>query len=320
MVTSQAVVDVAGQIELAVTIFHEITELKRVEVSQGLLAQTGIVLGDSLGYETRLKNIARLMVPDLADWCAIDLGTADGPLQRLVVVHVDQAKVELAHELQRRYPPHPDDRSGIYEVLRTGQSQFIADIPDALLEASISDPEQLALARRLGLKSAMIVPMVARGRTLGAMSLVWAESGRHYSRSDLMLAEELARRAALALDNAQLYEEAQQLNAQLEQRVVTRTAQLEAANIQLVREIVERRQAEEQVRVLNVELEQRVTERTAELERVNADLKNEIDERQKVGQAQRALLRRTREPLSHQSNDRHGAHSGRSLAGVVVQQ
>ena len=264
-------------------------------MSQGLLAQTGIVLGDSLDYETRLKNIARLMVPDLADWCAIDLGTADGPLQRLVVVHVDQAKVELAHELQRRYPPHPDDRSGIYEVLRTGQSQFIADIPDALLEASISDPEQLALARRLGLKSAMIVPMMARGRTLGAMSLVWAESGRHYSRSDLMLAEELARRAALALDNAQLYEEAQQLNAELEQRVITRTAQLEAANIQLVREIVERRQAEEQVRVLNVELEQRVTERTAELERVNADLKNEIDERQKVSQVQRALLRRTRE-------------------------
>ncbi len=295
MVTSQAVVNAAGQIELAVTIFHEITTLKRVEVSQGLLAQAGIVLGASLSYETRLKNIARLMVPDLADWCAIDLGTADGPLQRLVVVHVDQAKVELAHELQRRYPPHPDDRSGIYEVLRTGQSQFVADIPDALLEASISDPEQLALARQLGLKSAMIVPMVARGRTLGAISLVWAESGRHYSRSDLMLAEELARRAALALDNAQLYQEAQQLNAQLEQRVVTRTAQLEAANVRLVKEIVERRQAEEQVRVLNVELEQRVTERTAELERVNADLKNEIDERQKASQAQRALLRRTRE-------------------------
>ncbi len=295
MVTSQAVVDAAGQIELAVTIFHEITALKRAELSQGLLAQAGIVLGASLSYETRLKNIARLMVPDLADWCAIDLGSADEPLQRLAVVHVDPAKIELAHELHRRYPPHPDDRSGIYEVLRTGQSQFIADIPEALLEASLTDPEQLALARQLGLKSAMIVPMVARGRTLGAITLVWAESGRRYNRDDLALAEELARRAALALDNVQLYEEAQRLNTELEQRVITRTAQLEAANVQLVKEIAERRQAEEQVRILNGQLEQRVAERTAQLEQVNLDLKTEIGERQKVSEVQRALLRRTRE-------------------------
>jgi len=95
--------------------------------------------------------------------------------------------------LQRRYPPHPDDRSGIYEVLRSGQSQCYPDIPEAWLEASIADREELALVRRLGLKSAMIVPLVARGRTLGAITLAWAESGRRYRPIDLALAEELAR-------------------------------------------------------------------------------------------------------------------------------
>lgn len=295
MVNSQTVVDQNGEIEFAVTIFHEITELKRIEFSQGLLAQAGILLGSSFDYESRLENIARLMVPNLADWCAIDLGAADGPLQRLAVMHVDPAKVELAHDLHKRYPSRPQDRSGIYEVLRTGQSQFVSDITDAMLEASTTDREQLALARQLGLKSAMIVPIVARDRTLGAMTLVWAESGRRYSRDDLALAEELGRRAGIALDNAQLYEEAQRLNTELEHRVLTRTAQLETANVQLVKEIVERREAEEQVRVLNAELEQRVAERTMQLEQVNHNLTVEIEERQKVSEAQRALLRRTRE-------------------------
>ncbi len=295
IVTSQAVVNDGGQVELAVNIFHEITDLKRAELSQGLLAQAGILLEAPLNYEARLSNIARLVVPDLADWCAIDLGTADGPLRRLTVAHIDPAKVELAHELQRRYPPRPDDRSGIYEVLRTGQAQVYPEISDALLETAIADREQLALAWELGLKSAMIVPLVARGRTLGAITLVWAESGRHYGPNDLALAKELARRTALALDNAQLYAEAQQLNAELEQRVATRTAQLETANVRLVNEIAERRQAEEQVRVLNAELEQRVAERTAQLEQLNRDLTTEIGERQKAGRTLRAVLRHTHE-------------------------
>jgi signal transduction histidine kinase len=295
VVTSQAVFNQAGQIELVVNIFHEITDLKRAELSQGLLAHAGILLESPLNYETRLSNIARLVVPDLADWCAIDLGTASGPLQRLAVVHIDPAKIELARELQRRYPPQPTDQSGIYEVLRTGQAQVYPDIPDALLEASIADREELALARELGLKSAMIVPLVTRGRTLGAITFVWAESRRRYGPSDLALAEELARRTALALDNAQLYEEAQQLNTELEQRVTTRTAQLEAANARLTNEASERRQAEEQVRVLNAELEQRVAERTAQLEQVNRDLTTEISERQKASRTLRALLRRTQE-------------------------
>lgn len=295
IITSQAVYNEAGQIEMVVNIFHEITDLKRAEWSQHLLAQAGTLLESPLNYETRLKNFAHLLVPDLADWCAIDLGTAAGPLQRLTVAHSDPAKIILAHELYQRYPPRPADPTGIYEVLRTGQTQFYADIPDSLLEATITDRKQLALVRELGLTSALIVPLVVRGRTLGALTLVWAESGRRYNPHDRSLVEELARRAALALDNALLYEEAQQLNADLERRVALRTAQLEAANARLVNEIIERRQAEERVRVLNSELEQRVAERTAQWEQLTHDLKDEIAERQKASRAQRALLRRTRE-------------------------
>lgn len=295
LVTSQAVYDETGQIELAVTIFHEITELKRAELSQTLLAQAGTLLSDSLNYEVRLGHIAQLLVPHLGDWCAVDIINPQGALQRLSVAHVDPARVELAYAIHQRYPPRPEDRSGIYEVLRTGQSQLFADVSEELLTAGITDRDQLALIRRLGLRSVMIVPMVARGRTLGAITLAWAESGRHYNSSDLTLAEELARRAALALDNALLYAEAQRLNAELESRVAIRTVQLEATNTSLVSEIAERRQAEEQIRVLNAELEQRVADRTAQLEKVNSDLRHEIDERQQTGRTLRAVLRRTRE-------------------------
>ena len=150
----------------------------------------------------------------LADWCAVDMLEADGTLQRLTVVHVDPAKIALAHELYQRYPPQPDDPDGLYAVLRTGQSQFYPDLSDSFLEATITDREQLAIARQLQLQSAMIVPLVARDRTLGAITFVAAESGRHYTPIDLALAEDLARRAALALDNALLYAEAQRLNAE----------------------------------------------------------------------------------------------------------
>ncbi len=295
VVTSQPVFGEAGQVELAVNIFHEITDLKRAESSQRLLAQAGILLSASLDYETRLKNVAQLAVPDLADWCAIDVADAAGTLQRLAVAHTDPARLELVRELQRRYRSQSDNSSGIHEVLRTGQSQLYPDISDLLLETAIKDSEQLALVRQLGLKSAMLVPMVARGRTLGVITFVWAESGRHYGSNDLALAEELARRAALSLDNALLYAEAQRLNAELEGRVAERTIQIQTANLRLLDEIDERRQAEEQVRLLNAELEQRVAARTAQLRAANHDLNEQIAQRQQTSLALRAVLKRTRE-------------------------
>jgi signal transduction histidine kinase len=163
----------------------------------------------------------------------VDVVGEDGLLQRLAVVHTDPKKVEFAYELQRRYPPDPNAPRGAYNVLRTGQSEFVPEITDEMLTASISDPEILKIVRELGLKSTMTVPLMAHGRALGVLALVMAESDRHYSESDLSLVEDLARRAALLIDNAKLYHEAQELNAELEKRVSERTAQLTSANREL---------------------------------------------------------------------------------------
>jgi signal transduction histidine kinase len=295
LVTAKAVLNDASALEFVVNIFRDITNLKRGELSQRLLAQTGMELSTPLDFEIRLSHLAQLAVPDLADWCAVDILEADGTVRRLTVVHVDPTKVALAHELHRRYPPQPADPTGLYAVLRSGRSQFYPDLSDSFLEAAITDREQLAIAQQLQLRSVMIVPLAVRDRILGAITFVAAESGRRYTPSDLALAEELARRSALALDNALLYGEAQRLNAELEQRVTARAAQIEAAYARLKDEIAERRQAEEQLHLLYVQLEQHVAERTAQLEEVNRELQREIGERQQTSQTLRAVLRRTRE-------------------------
>jgi PAS domain S-box-containing protein len=159
--------------------------------------------------------VARLAVPTLADWCAVDV-MDDGSVERVAVEHEDPEKVTLALKLQERYPPDPEASSGVPNVLRTGRPEFYPEITDEMLEAAARDEEHLRLLREMGFTSVIIVPMVARGRTLGAVTLVSAESGRRYGEADLELAEELARRAAIAVDNARLYEEAQREIAERE--------------------------------------------------------------------------------------------------------
>ncbi len=295
LVTAEPLFDETGALELVVSIFYEITELKRTEFNQRLLAQVSAILSSPLDFETRLSRVAQAVVPNLADWCAIDMLDADGTLRRLTVVHIEPTKVALAHELYRRYPPQPDDPNGLYAILRSGQSRLYPDLSDAALKAMVDDREQLEIARQLQLRSVMIVPLLTNDRPLGAITFVAAESGRRYTSSDLALAEELAHHAALALDNALLYAEAQRLNAELEQRVTARAAQIEAAYARLRDEIAERRQAEEEVKRLNAQLEARVAERTEQLQVVNRELQKEIAERQQAGQTLRSVLRRTRE-------------------------
>jgi signal transduction histidine kinase len=144
-------------------------------------------------------------VPRLADWCSIQLLDEAGELRQLAVAHVDPAKVAWAAALNERYPADPEARTGAHEVVRTGQPILLADIPDALLVAAAQDEEHLRILREIGFASALTVPLVARGQVLGAMSLVSAESGRRYGDAELALAQELATRAALAIDNAALY-------------------------------------------------------------------------------------------------------------------
>ncbi len=197
------------------------------------LATASRTLSESFDYSDRLKKVAELSVPQIADWCSVDILDSDGILQRLAVVHTDPQKIALAFELQRRFPPDPNALRGTYNVLRTGQSEFYPDIPEALLLASTSDPDQLAIIKELGIRSSMTVPLLAHGHTLGTITFVMAESGRHYDERDLALAEDLARRAALLIDNAKLFTETQQLNTELEQRVQERTAHLTAVNKEL---------------------------------------------------------------------------------------
>jgi PAS domain S-box-containing protein len=175
------------------------------------LAEAGALLAASLDYEATIASVAQLVVPRLADWCVVHLIQPGGEATQLVIAHVDPAKVAWARQLQERYPARPGE--GVANVLRTGRSERYADIPDAMLAASAHDAEHLTLLRAVGLSSAMIVPLVARDRTLGAISLVAAESGRRFGEEDLRLVEALARQCALSIDNALLYRAAQAAEA-----------------------------------------------------------------------------------------------------------
>jgi PAS domain S-box-containing protein len=190
-------------------VLHDTTERKHTDDVLRFLAESGATLSTSLDYRDTLANVARLAVPTLADWCAIDVLEEDGTVERLAVEHSDPEKVALAYELQERYPSSTETTRGIGKVLKTGESDMMAEIPEELLDQAAMDVEHRTIMRELGLRSYMVVPMIARGRSHGAITLVSAESGRRYEETDLRLAEELARRAALAVDNAKLYEEAQ---------------------------------------------------------------------------------------------------------------
>ena len=189
--------------------FRDVTAQRRAEEAQRFLAEASAVLSSSLDYRETLASVARLAVPKLADWCAVDILEEDGNPKRLAVEHPDPEKVRLAYEVERRYPPDPASQGGLYQVLRTGEPELMAEIPEELLEQAARDEWHREVLEELALRSYMVVPLVARDRTLGAISFISAESGRRYGETDLRLAEELARRAALAVDNARLYEEAQ---------------------------------------------------------------------------------------------------------------
>ncbi len=193
-----------GSVRLAINVIEDITELKRAEQGQRFLAEAGRVLAGSLDYEETLSSVAQLAVPDIADWCGIDV-LADGELVRVAVAHVDPEKIAEATEIASRYPPDKDSPSGVFNVLRTGRSEVYADITDELLVASARDEEHLALLRWVGMTSVMLVPMVLRGTVFGVITFVSAEAGHAYTGADLELAESLASHAAAAIENSRLY-------------------------------------------------------------------------------------------------------------------
>ncbi len=178
---------------------------KQAADSLQFLSEASVLLSSSLDYETTLEAITRLAVPRLADGCSLEILGEDGVPQLVGVAYVDPAKVRLARELRLRYPPLPEEQHGLYQVLRTGRPELVADLPDSLWGETPRDAEHLHLVRELGLRSSLAVPLSARGRTLGVLQLSTAGSGRLLTPADLPLAEQLAVRAALAVDNARLY-------------------------------------------------------------------------------------------------------------------
>jgi K+-sensing histidine kinase KdpD len=172
------------------------------------LAEASALLSASLDYQGTLERVGRLAVPGIADWFAIDLqNEATGELSHAAVAHSDPEKVHLARELRRRYPPR-DIPGSVAHVVRTGVPILLKEIKDELLSAFAQDERHLELIRELGMRSALAVPVSARGRVFGVLTLVTSESGRHFDESDLQMAEQLGRRIGVAIDNARLYEQA----------------------------------------------------------------------------------------------------------------
>jgi PAS domain S-box-containing protein len=188
----------------------DVTDLRRAEDARQFLSDAGGVLSSTLDYEATLSAVARLAVPRLADWCSVYLVDTGGGFHRLAIAHADPEKTRWAEEAGQRYAPQPDDAHGVGHVIRSGEPVLVPEVTDAMLVAEARDADHLALLRQLGLRSVMIVPLVTHGRTLGAVTFVAAESGRRYEGTDLALAEELARRAALAMDNARLFHESEE--------------------------------------------------------------------------------------------------------------
>ena len=172
---------------------------------QRFLAEASELLASSLDPETALDQLASLAVRHIADWCGVEMVDERGGLHSVVVAHADEEKVELARQLRERYPVDPRSETGVPNVIRTGTTEVYPEVTDEMLAAAAQDEAHLRYLRELGLRSAMIVPLRARGRVFGAITFVASSPERRYGDEDVELAEDLARRAALAVDNAMLF-------------------------------------------------------------------------------------------------------------------
>ena len=204
---------------------RDITERKQVESEQRFLASASGILAASLDYDTTLASLARLVVPEIADWCLVDIICDNQLVRRVAAAHADPKKQELVEQLQN-YPPDLTLKKGIAEIIRTGKSKITNFISDEQIQAISLNASHLKILQELNPTSGISVPLIVRGRVLGAMTLV-SSSGRRYPTNSLMLAQELARRAAVAVDNARLYTETQQ-SQQAALQAASRTARLQA--------------------------------------------------------------------------------------------
>ena len=185
------------------------------------LADASARLGASLDYDRTLATLAAIVVPAIADWCSVDLLDERGELRRVAFIHSDPRVTELARDVESD-APDPAGTSPIWDVLSTGRSLLVRDVTDEVLVAAAGSDEELDLLRKFGFRSGIIVPLATRDRVLGAITFVVAESGRRYDNADLVLAEQLAARAAMAADNARLFSERSYVARKLQESLLPR--------------------------------------------------------------------------------------------------
>ncbi len=188
----------------------EVEVRRRAEEVVRFLAESSMALAESLDYQTTLARVARLAVPSFADWCMVDVVEEGGRIRRVAAAHANPEKEALLHELQEHYPPDWESPQPSAQVLRTGLPQLHPEISDADIPSTCRDERHCELIRAIGTRTAIIVPLIAREKTLGTISLGSGAPGRHYGPAEFALAQELSRRAAISIDNARLYGEAQE--------------------------------------------------------------------------------------------------------------
>lgn len=204
--TQTAVIcDDSGEVVGLRGVTMDITARRQKEDAERFLTEASAQLSSSLDYETTLANVAQLAVPHFADWCAVDIAEENGAINRLAVAHVDAEKVSWAKELHEKYPPNTDAPHGLYNVLRSGVSEFYPEITDEMLTQGAIDEKHLEALRKVSFCSVMLVPLKARHKTLGVLTFVNSDCAHPHTLEDLRLAENLANRAALAVDNARLF-------------------------------------------------------------------------------------------------------------------
>jgi PAS domain S-box-containing protein len=204
LLKSAPIRDDQGDPIAAVTIIEDVTTEKVAERREHFLARATETLMSSIDHQETLRNVAWLAVPQIADWCVVDLIDDGGARRHVVVAHPDPEKLAIAEALRSYEPEVPDPDGGLGRVLRTGVGELYPVITDEMLSAAAKDEEHLRLLRAVGFRSVVIVPLRARGRTLGVLTLVTAESLRRFDESDKEFAEQLAGRAAVAVENARL--------------------------------------------------------------------------------------------------------------------
>lgn len=196
-----------------ITVWKNVTARRQAEEAQRYLAEASAILGSSLNYEATLASLARLVIPDLADWVRVDMLQDDGTVRLLAVAHIDPEKVRWAQQLATKYPPKMSDQAGLPNVLRTGKAEIYPDITEEMLASGVADPEYLALLKTVQFRGVIIAPIISSRGTIGAITLVSAESRRHYTANDVALAVELGRRAGIAVENARAHRAEQQARA-----------------------------------------------------------------------------------------------------------